>query len=283
MQMQSLRSEFERTMRKDQLHRRRRATSFVPLVCACALLFAFATRADAAARAAWRYEVIALHPHDTAAFTQGLALVDGRLLESRGGYGRSAITLRDLASGAVLRERRLQRRYFGEGVASLGPRIVQLTWHSGLAFVYDTQLRETGRFRYDGEGWGLASDGVRWFMSDGSDRLTVRDGATFAVTGRLPVRDGSTPIDQINELEFAQGRLFANVWHQDRVAVIDPGSGAVQAWIDLSALKRGFAKPAGWDAREHVLNGIAYDPARRHFFVTGKCWPVLFELRFVEP
>ncbi|MGQ0587722.1 MAG: glutaminyl-peptide cyclotransferase [Gammaproteobacteria bacterium] len=230
-----------------------------------------------------RYEIVATHPHDVASFTQGLAVHEGRIVESSGLFGRSALALRTVASAAPLKRHALPRDQFGEGVAGDGQRFVQLTWQSGVAHVYDLALKPVGRFSYDGEGWGLAWDGRRWLMSDGSGRIVARDRQTFVVLGSFEVTDRGRPVTQINELEFARGKLYANIWHADRIAVIDPGTGAVEAWLDLAALRRGFARPAGWDEAEHVLNGIAFNPASGHFFVTGKCWPVLFEIRLLDP
>lgn len=272
-------------MSKYQLHRRARTTNIVPAARACALIaivFACNACAQPSREHVLRYEIVATHPHDAAVFTQGLAWHEGKLLESAGLYGHSALALREVRNSAPLARRALGAKVFGEGAAGDGRRFVQLTWRSGVAFIYDLALRPAGQFRYDGEGWGLAYDGHDWLMSDGSSRIVVRDRATFDVLGSFEVRDRGRPVTQLNELEFARGRLYANVWHTDRIAVIDPADGAVEAWLDLSALRRGFAKPEGWDEADHVLNGIAFDPGSGHFFVTGKCWPVLFELRLPD-
>jgi glutamine cyclotransferase len=277
--------EFERLMSKYQLRRRARSTNFVPAARACALIalfFACSACAEAPRQRELRYEIVATHPHDVASYTQGLAVHEGQILESSGQYGRSALALRKAASAAPLKRHALPREHFGEGVAGDGRRFVQLTWRSGVAFVYDLALRPVGQHSYTGEGWGLAYDGKQWLMSDGSSRITLRDRETFAARGAFEVRDGGRPVTQLNELEYARGRLFANVWHADRIAVIDPATGTVESWLDLAALRRGFAKPKGWDEAEHVLNGIAFDPGSGHFFVTGKCWPVLFEIRVLE-
>lgn len=234
-----------------------------------------------AATKSLRYEVVATHPHDVTAFTQGLALLGSELAESRGRYGESAVTLGAVASGVARLRRGNEAAHFGEGLAVAGRVLVQLTWQSGLAFAYDEQLRRTATYRYDGEGWGLAFDGVHWLMSDGSSRITRRSLTDFSVAGRIDVRDDGRPVRRLNELEFARGRLYANVWHSDRVAVIEPVTGQVEAWIDFAALQRGFPRPAGWNA-EHVLNGLAFDPASGHFYVTGKCWPVLYEVRLLD-
>jgi glutaminyl-peptide cyclotransferase len=276
---------FERLMSKYQLRRCAPSTNSVPAVRACALfaiVFACSACVAAPRERLLRYEIVATHPHDVALFTQGLAWHEGKLIESSGRHGRSALTLREVARSAALSRRPLAAKYFAEGVAGDGRRFVQLTWRSGIAFVYDLALRPIGTVPYDGEGWGLAWDGTQWLMSDGSSRIVPRDRETFAPRAGFEVRDRGRPVAQLNELEFAHGRLYANVWHTDRIAVIDPASGAVEAWLDLAALRRGFAKPEGWDDAEHVLNGIAFDPGTGHLFVTGKCWPVLFELRLPD-
>src|SRR5690349_18634336 len=270
-------------MSKYQLRQRARMTNIVPVAIAFATIAVFsgaAARANERSLAATlRYEIVATHPHDTGAFTQGLLWHEGKLVESTGGLGHSALLLRELRSTAPLVLRPLPLTQFGEGVAGDGRRFVQLTWRSGIAYVYDLALGRTGQYAFEGEGWGLAFDGQRWLMSDGSSRIVARDRASFAPRGGFEVTDHGRPVTQLNELEFANGRLFANVWHTDRIAVIDPDSGAVEAWLDLSALRQRFPRPAGWDEREHVLNGIAFNPRTGHFFVTGKCWPVLYEIR----
>lgn len=273
-------------MSKLQLRDARSVSNFVPLAAFLLSLSAIgcarSANADAAARETLlRYEIVATHPHDVAAFTQGLAILEGELVESRGQFGRSAVTISTIATGAVRRRHDNDRRHFGEGLAIAGRQLLQLTWRNGLALAYDANLQRTGVFRYDGEGWGLAFDGTHWLMSDGSDRIVRRRTSDFAAVGELRIKDQGRPVRQLNELEFAQGRLYGNVWHSDRVAVIEPASGRVEAWIDFAALRRGFPRPAGWDEAEYVLNGIAYDPANGHFYVTGKCWPVLYEVRLL--
>lgn len=255
----------------------------MPAARACALLASLflcnACANESSRSVLLKYEIIATHPHEVTSFTQGLLWHEGKLLESTGGYGRSELALRDIASGASRQRQALTPVQFGEGVATDGRRFVQLTWLSGIALIYDLALKPVGRFDYLGEGWGLAYDGAQWLMSDGSSRITRRERDSFAPSGSFEVRYRNQPVGRLNELEFARGYLYANVWRADRIAVIEPGSGAVAAWLDLSALKQGFPKPPGWKPDEHVLNGIAFDPDSGHFFVTGKCWPVLFELR----
>lgn len=274
-------------MRKDQLSIARRATNFVPLALACAASFtvsACAARDESGAREEFlRYEIVATHPHDAGDFTQGLVVVEGRLAESTGHYGKSAVAIREIGSGAVVRRRALDAALFGEGLAFGAGRLLQLTWREGVALAYDLALNPVGSFRYPGEGWGLAFDGQHWLMSDGSERITFRHASDFRPLREIRVTSRAGPVRRLNELEYARGWLYANVWMTDRVAVIDPGSGAVRAWLDLAPLRRRFARPPGWSELEHVLNGIAYDADSGHFYVTGKCWPALFELRVETP
>jgi glutaminyl-peptide cyclotransferase len=227
------------------------------------------------------YRVVAEYPHDTRAFTEGLVLDgQGRLVESEGRYNGSAIVLWDPHSGKVLRRTPLEPRYFGEGATIVGNHIVQLTWRENTGFVYDFDLKQTGSFKFTGDGWGLTYDGKRLIQSDGSANLYFLDPQTYqALDPRyVKVHDGDRLIDQLNELEYVDGKVYANVWHSNLIAVIDLASGTVRNWIDLSALAQSFPKPANWDPDDDVLNGIAYDPRNGHFYVTGKCWPKLFEI-----
>lgn len=232
-----------------------------------------------------RFSLVRVLPHDARHFTEGLALHDGKLLESAGRYGASALYEKDLASGRILRERRLDARYFGEGVAVAHDHIVQLTWREQVGFVYDLAFRPTGFMHYPTEGWGLtsSSDGRQLVMSDGSATLRFLDADSFQLLRAVTVHDGERQVNQLNELEAADGVIYANVWQTDLIAAIDGADGRILGWLDLSSLKSRFRKPAGWDPSEHVLNGIAYDPASGHFLVTGKCWPALFELRVEQP
>lgn len=259
----------------------------MPLAIACALSFTVPTcaaRDESGSREEFlRYEIVATHPHDVGAFTQGLVVVEGRLAESTGRYGKSAVAIREIASGATVRRRALDAAQFGEGLALGAGRLLQLTWQEGVALAYDLALNPVGAFRYAGEGWGLTFDGQQWLMSDGSDRITFRRADDFQPLREVRVKGRAGPVRQLNELEYAQGWLYANVWLTDRVAVIDPASGVVRAWLDLAPLRQRFARPPGWSEQEHVLNGIAFDPGSGHFYVTGKCWPALFELRIEAP
>lgn len=225
------------------------------------------------------YKVVHVYPHDPEAFTQGLVYRDGVLYEGTGLNGRSTIRKVRLENGEVLQVQRLGPDYFGEGIAVWQNTLFQLTWQSGVGFIYDlTTFRRTGTFRYRGEGWGLTDDGKRLIMSDGTAWLRFIDPATHRVTGRIQVRDGQTPVTQLNELEYVKGEVFANVWKTERIARISPTTGKVTGWIDLT----GLLGP-GDAASVDVLNGIAYDASNDRLFVTGKLWPKLFEIQIVRP
>ena len=223
------------------------------------------------------YKVVRIFPHDPQAFTQGLVFLDGVLFEGTGMNGRSTIRKVKLENGEVLQVQKIEPQHFGEGIAVVGNTIVQLTWQGGVGFVYDRQtFRRTRTFNYRGEGWGLVYDGTRLVMSDGTAYLRFLDPQTFKETGRMQVRDGATPVLNLNELEMVKGELFANIWQSDRIARISPKTGQVTGWIDLS----GLLDPrdaAGVD----VMNGIAYDAAGDRLFVTGKLWPKLFQIEIV--
>jgi glutamine cyclotransferase len=224
------------------------------------------------------YEIIRSYPHDPEAFTQGLAWHDGRLFESTGRYGRSSLREVELATGRVLRRAALDPGLFGEGIAVVGDRIVQLTWQDRQAFARDRDtfaLRVT--FAYPGEGWGLTWDGRRLIMSDGSATLYFRDPETFAELGRIEVTDAGAPVTRLNELEMIGNEVWANIWGSERIARIDPASGRVTGWIDLEGLTPAAAPGHPID----VLNGIAWDAADKRLFVTGKLWPRLFAIRLV--
>jgi glutaminyl-peptide cyclotransferase len=225
----------------------------------------------------WTYTLIDSFPHDRSAFTQGLVVEEGILYEGTGRYGASLIRAVELDGGRVLRERSLSSRYFGEGIALAGTRLVQLTLYARTAFVYDAATFELLRtFSYSSEGWGLAYDraGDRFIRSDGSETLYFHDPQTFELLGQIGVHDRGEPVYRINELEMIDGVLFANVWKTDRVARIDPGIGDLLSWIDLAGLR----ELADYGPRIDVLNGIAYDEATGRLFVTGKLWPLLFEI-----
>ncbi|MDE0055956.1 MAG: glutaminyl-peptide cyclotransferase [Gammaproteobacteria bacterium] len=219
-------------------------------------------------------------PHDRDAMTQGLVVHRGKLFESTGGYGTSSVRRLDLRSGRVLRESRLADELFGEGLAAVGDTLYQLTWRTGLGLIYDSEtLAPSGQFTYGGEGWGLAWDGTHFIMSDGSAFLRYLDRETLRETGRVQVRDGDQPIAALNELEFVEDHLFANVWNTTRIAVIDPDSGQVRGWLNLEQI---LPTPFRTES-VGVLNGIAYDADQGRLFVTGKRWPRLFEIELIPP
>ena len=235
-------------------------------------------RAESAPAPVAGFRVVAAHPHDPAAFTQGLAWADGELWEGTGLVGQSDVRRVDLATGTVLERRPIASGQFGEGIAFLGKRLYQLTWLSGVCHVWKTEpLKLTGNRRYHGQGWGLASDGRHLYMSDGSATITVRD-RRFDAVRRIAVRDGGEPVPLLNELEWVAGELWANVFRTDRIVRVDPASGDVLGWVDLSGLRQAIPeseRPTGTSA---VLNGIAHDPVSGRTLVTGKLWPRLFEI-----
>ncbi len=221
-------------------------------------------------------QVLEVRPHDRSAFTQGFELAEGVLYESTGQIGRSAILATDPETGAVRQRIDLPEPLFGEGITVVGQRIWQLTWRDGVAIERDTAtLAELRRVSYPGQGWGLCYDGARLVMSDGTDRLVFRDPSSFAPVGEVRVRLADGGVGQLNELECAGGSVWANVWQTDRILRIDPTSGAVLGWIDLTGLLR----PEDQTPTAEVLNGIAYDAAHDRLFVTGKFWPRLYQIR----
>jgi len=287
------------------------------------------------------YEIVAIYPHDTRAYTQGLFWHDGNLYEGTGRYGTSWLRKVDTQTGEVLQQVSLPSEHFGEGIALLGGRIFQLTWLSKRGFIYDAasferlgefrydpswlrkvdaqtgevlqqvslpsehfgegvallggrifqltwlskrgfiydavSFERLGEFRYDTEGWGLTTDGTHLIMSDGSARLFFLDGNTQHLTRTVRVRDEGKDLDDLNELEYIDGLIYANVWHSDIVFKIDPVSGAVVGRVDFSDLLAGERPPSS----EAVLNGIAYNPSSGHLYITGKQWPKLFEIRLI--
>jgi glutamine cyclotransferase len=233
------------------------------------------TSRDASAAQAVRPEIVAVYPHDRQAFTQGLLVHDGKLYESTGLLGRSTLRRVVTATGTVEKSVRLENHLFGEGLALAGDRFFLLTWQNHVALTYDIDLNPIGQFDYTGEGWGLCYDGRRLVMSDGSSRLFFRNPTTFAVTGDIEVKTANGPISNLNELECVGSLVYANVWQTELILRIDPTTGDVLDTIDASGLLTA-AEAVGTD----VLNGIAFDAERSHFFITGKLWPKLFEVRF---
>jgi len=226
-------------------------------------------------------KVLAVHPHDPTCYTQGLLWQGGALYESCGQYGQSSLRRVDPASGEVRQRVAVPDADFAEGLALVGERLLQLTWREGVALVYDRKtLAKTGQFPYTGEGWGLCFDGRRLVMSDGSDRLTLRDPQTFAVifgSGELKVTREGVPVERLNELECVGAAIYANVWQSDEILKIDPATGRVEASIDASGLLSPEER-----AKADVLNGIAWNPETRRFWITGKDWPKMFEVELVD-
>lgn len=244
-----------------------------------ALALLLASTAAGAAAPTLHWKLVASHPHDAADFTQGLVWSEGRLFESAGQYGASRIAEKELKTGKTLRSTALPGNEFGEGLALLAGQLWQLTWQEGVAHVYDLALNPVRRFNYRGEGWGLASDGRQLIVSDGSQNLYFVDPQSFRPTRRIEVRDGDQPVTRLNELEWVEGAIYANVWLTDRVARIDPTSGAVTGWLDFSPLKRKAGISAEREADGAVLNGLAWRADQKRMLVTGKQWPKLFEVQ----
>ena len=225
-------------------------------------------------------EVVQSFPHDPRAFTQGLVIDEGQLYEGTGLYGESSVRRVDLESGEVLARENLDRQYFGEGITIMEERLFQLTWRSNIMLVYDkTDFRLLDSFHVPGEGWGLTHDGERLIVSDGTPVLRFLDPENGRETGRVSVTLNGRPLSNINELEYIDGEVWANVWYEDALVRIDPESGEVSSILDLSHLNP--FHPAQRD-REAVLNGIAVDHRDGRLFVTGKLWPELYEIRVLE-
>ena len=246
-------------------------------VVLCAILLAARCRAaESEPVRRLRARVLRALPHDATAYTQGLLWHEGALFESTGQYGASRLRKVEPATGAVLLERALPDDVFGEGLARVDDRLVQLSWKAGRGWILDLETFEAlGEVAYEGEGWGLCFDGAQLWMSDGSHRLVRRDPVSFAPRGEVAVTFEGRPLSRLNELECAEGWIFANVYGAEQLVQIDPVSGAVVAVIDAS----GLLSQAERETAE-VLNGIAYDPATERFYVTGKYWPKLFEVVF---
>jgi glutamine cyclotransferase len=224
------------------------------------------------------YRVVNVYPHDPEAYTQGLIYRNGFLFESTGLNGRSTVRKVELETGAVVQQHRVDQAHFAEGLTEWNGQIIQLTWRSNIAFVYDlVSLTPRQTFNFSGEGWGPTHDQQTFILSDGTEYLRFPARNTFRETRRVVVTDGGVPVNELNELEYVRGEIYANVWHTDRIARIAPESGRVTRWIDL----RGLMSTVYQLDSEAVLNGIAYDDATGRLFVTGKLWPKLFEIEVV--
>ncbi len=243
--------------------------SLVGLVCGSAQ----------AALPVYGYKVVHAYPHATDAYTEGLFYKNGYLYESTGKVGASTVRKVVLKTGEVVQRHDMPTQYFGEGIVDWKHQLIQLTWRAQTGFVYDlASFKPQRTFSYPGEGWALTRNDKHLYMSDGSAVLRILDPDTLAITGSLLVRAEGVPVTNLNELEWVHGEIYANVWLSNRIARIDPGTGQVTGWIDLSGLLDGNPLP---DPTEDVLNGIAWDAVHDRLFVTGKCWPKLFEIKLI--
>lgn len=228
----------------------------------------------------YTYEIVNIYPHDRNAFIQGLIFEEGILYEGTGLRGHSTLRKVELETGKILQLCVLPPQLFGEGVTIYGHKIIQLTWQSNVGFVYDKEsLKLLQTFNYPTEGWGITHDGKQLIMSDGTSTLYFWDPETFKEIGRVQVHDDEGPVTRLNELEYIQGEIYANIWQTDRIARIAPQTGQVTAWIELA----GLLSPEDYSQPVDVLNGIAYDAENDRLFVTGKLWPKLFEIELIPP
>jgi len=254
----------------------RGATSFVIVALITGAPLTGCAQAEPEGPVVQGYEVVRTYPHDPTAFTQGLIVHDGALIETTGRYPSTLRRVR-LEDGSVLQKRELDLAYFGEGVTEIGGRLFGLTWQNGTGFIWDADdFSALGQFTYSGEGWGLTDDGERLILSDGTSVIRFLDPDTFVETGRIDVTLDGNPVTQLNELEWIDGQIVANVWQQDVLVKIDPTSGKVVGIIDLMGL---LPHAERLNPNDDVLNGIAWDETNRRLFVTGKNWPKLFEIK----
>ena len=227
----------------------------------------------------YTYKVVNTYPHDRSAFTEGLVFKDGVLYEGTGLQGYSSLRRVKLETGEILQIRELPPQFFGEGVTIYGNKIIQLTWQSHTGFVYDKySFKLLQEFNYPVEGWGITHDGEHLIMSDGTETLHFLDPETFEEVSQIEVSANDIPVTRINELEYIQGEIYANIWQTERIARIDPLTGQVIGWIDL----KGILSPEDHSEKVDVLNGIAYDAKNDRLFVTGKFWPKLFEIKLTS-
>ena len=227
----------------------------------------------------YTYEVKHVYPHDPVAFTQGLIFRDGMLWESTGLNGESSLRKVELETGRVLKKIDVPQQFFAEGMTVFRGRVYQLTWQSQKGFIYDPEtFQQLGEFAYTGEGWGLTHDNDYLIMSDGTNRIRFLDPATFETKRTVSVLVNGRPLNELNELEYVKGEIYANIWQTDRIVRIDPQTGRVLGFVELTGLLPVADRTAATD----VLNGIAYDEAGDRLFITGKLWPKLFEIRLIK-
>lgn len=227
----------------------------------------------------YTFKILNKYPHDPGAFTQGLVVDEGVFFEGTGLRGASSLRKVDLESGEVLQIKEISKSLFGEGIVLYQDKIIQLTWTSNIGFVYNKDTFEKlGQFTYPTQGWGITHDGAELIMSDGSSNLYFLDPETFERTHEISVRYNNRAIRRLNELEYIQDRVFANVWQTDSIAVINPENGLVTNWLDLTRL----LQPEDRDGRRvDVLNGIAYDEKNSKLYVTGKLWPTVYQIGLI--
>lgn len=250
------------------------------LIFSCSSFLGCSVPGDSDAIPVYTYNIVNTYPHDRSAFTQGLVFEDGFLYEGTGLYRQSTLRRVELETGDVLQIRELPAEFFGEGITIYGDKIIQLTWQSNVGFVYDKNSFELlQQFNYSTEGWGITHDETCLIMSDGTSTLHFLDPQTFEEIGQLAVFDDNGPVTRLNELEYVQGEIYANVWQTDRIARISPATGRVVGWIDLEGILTAEDRSEPVD----VLNGIAYDADTDRLFVTGKLWPKLFEIDLISP
>lgn len=243
------------------------------------LLALVAVAADPAPVERCGYRVVQSYPHDTTSFTQGLFWDDGHLYEGTGQYGRSRVARLDLKTGRALAQTKLPSDQFGEGITRWGDQIIGVTWQNGIGNRWTIKdLKRVGTFRYEGEGWGLTMIGDSLVLSDGSSQLRFMDPATMKEQRRVTVRFGGRPLAMLNELETIDGQVWANIWMTDLIVRIDPASGDITSYVDLTGLKQ----DAGATGDDSVLNGIAWDARKKRLFVTGKYWPKLYEIALAD-
>jgi glutamine cyclotransferase len=225
------------------------------------------------------YKIMRTYHHDPDAFTQGLVIDMGVLYESTGNYGKSTLRRVDLSSGDILQLYALPAQFFGEGITVFDNKIIQLTWKSGVGFVYEkNSFTLLQIFRYPGEGWGITQDGKNLIMSDGSSTIRFLNPETFEEERRINVTDESGPVTLLNELEYVRGTIYANVWKTNRIALINPETGKVTGWLDLTGI---MTKELPQKKDSGVLNGIAYDSGKEALYITGKNWPLLFQIELL--
>lgn len=248
-------------------------------ICSPTFSIKYANAIETADTPIYGYRIINTYPHSTDSFTQGLVFDEGRLYEGTGLNGQSAVKIVDLETGKTIKSHDIADKYFGEGITAVGNKIVQLTWRAGKGFVYDKKsLKLLKTFKYNTQGWGITYDGKYIVMSDGSDMLYFMDPRTFKIKGTLDVYNENGKVGKLNELEYIDGEIYANIWGTEKIARINPKTGQVTAWIDLSGLLSKEDK----QNRVDVLNGIAYDAENKRLFVTGKLWPKIFEIEVIE-